>query len=83
LVIDAVKVILVPLQTAPLGLALTVMVGTSMGFTVMVTWALAVVAVTHVTLLVMVQETTCPLASVELLYVAVLVPTGLPSTNHW
>jgi hypothetical protein len=53
----------VPLQTGPLGLALTTMVGTKIGFTVMVCCALAVAAVTHVTLLVSVHETTSLLAS--------------------
>ena len=80
----AVNVTLTPEQiVAADGLLVMLIVGVAEEFTVIVTALLVATAgnaqvsdevISHVTL--------CPFASVELVYVALFVPTGEPSTNH-
>ena len=81
----AVKVTLVPAQIAPDGEAAILTLAGKFGFTVMVIafdvagepvkHGLAVEVITTVTLSLLANE--------ELVYVALLVPTGVAPTYHW
>lgn len=83
LVIAAENVTDVPAQITLPGLTDILTVGKTDGFTVIVISLLTTVAgLAHAKLVVMVQFTTSPLASVVLVYVLVLLPTILPFTFH-
>jgi len=78
----AVKVTEVPVHIE-VALAEILTDGTAEGFTVMVIPVeVAVVGLTQAKLLVKIQVTICPLVSVELVNVELLVPAFVPSTNH-
>ncbi len=77
------KVTLVPAQMVSLGLTVMVTEVATVGFTVIVSVLLvAVLLVTQEDEEVSTQVTTAPLPSPVELYVAELLPTGDPPTNH-
>ena len=79
----AVNVKIPPLQMGPLGLALILNDGVTLGFTTSVILSdVAVLGIAQEALLVKIQDTTSPLFSVLLLYVPVSLPMLLPFTFH-
>lgn len=82
MVILAEKVTLVPVQTELPGLAVSVMVGATVWFTVITTPAVTDCGLAHCALLVITQVILSPFASAVVVYVALLLPTGLPLLYH-
>ena len=80
---NAVKVTLVPAQIVLPGFAEMDTDGTTTGFTTMVMLLeVAVVGLAQVALLVNTQVTICPLVSVVVVKVVLLIPTFPPFTFH-
>ena len=72
-----------PEQICPVGLAAMLTAGVTLAFTVIViTLLIAVGMVLHWALLVITHSMVDPVVSVEVVNVALLVPTGLPFTRH-
>ena len=84
MVTEAVNVTLVPAQMLLPWLETIEAVGAALLFTVIVIALLTAVAgLGQLRLLVIWQVTVWPLVSEDVTYVALFVPAGDPSTNHW
>ena len=62
--------------------AVIVMVGTGFPMVIVIELDVPVVGEAHAELEVMIQETTCPFVSVDVVKVGLLVPTLVPPTCH-